>query len=219
MARRTTGNGGINPRDLLIYKNSAESLNLDPKHSFEAEVDARSHFIHDCESFPSTTDATPQSFKTPSAIFYKRYVIVKDLKESRNEHDFPPGGYTTPSAAAKEIRKILLHTLLPVTCFVGEELVIGKKSYRHCWAVIFWRDGSKMECVVKDSVDHPQAKVPMHVREMAAILGITSVSLIPATNEDRCSTRDCVQLTYNGIYISIFTYNSPLSLMVSHLST
>lgn len=195
--KRVTRNKGVNPTDLLVYENIAKTLDLDPHHSFEDEVEARALFIRKCELLTCTTVSTDIHFITPHGIFYKRYIIVKSMKESRAEKDFAPGSYTTPIAAAKEIRSLVNNNNLPVVCFVGGEITIKKNSVRHCWCVCFWKEDGKVLSSVKDS--NSGAKVPQHARDMAVEMAIPSILLIPATNRDMCSEKDCVQLTYDAM--------------------
>lgn len=59
----------------MVYRNIAEALDLNEHHTYAEEVNARANFISAAEALPGTTI----SFRTP--VFYKRYVIVKSLKE------------------------------------------------------------------------------------------------------------------------------------------
>jgi hypothetical protein len=186
-----------------------EGLRLPKNDSNADEVILIQQFLSACKSITEANGSGPDenanktTIISEAAIFYTNFVVLKNLKRSREEtkdQHSEIGTTATPTTAAKDMRKLAKQYGKPVVCFIGQALDWRSDSLAHCWSFTLWYESGKLMAAVKYSNGHLSgAKVPNYARKMAEVLQIEQITLVPASPEDRCSDEECLLLTYQAI--------------------
>jgi hypothetical protein len=120
------------------------------------------------------------------------YMNKKMFDADPYRKQFPLRTATTPSTAVID----LLSSDKPIGLFLGQQASSKRGDEGHCWAVIVWKNGDIRNMIVRDSNVASLAKVSLWTRELAKKLGISTITLVPTTREERSSNDVRVILTY-----------------------
>jgi hypothetical protein len=198
--KRTTRNGG---KDTTAHRRIVTSLALPKNHTLPDEAKFYTKLMKGLLSINGTEQIAGKDWiSSEFASFYNKLVIYEDMtnfyKDSFRKF-FPLSTATTISTAIIDLTDYLQQSTTPIGLFLGQQATSVRGDDGHCWCVMIWKVGKVRKMMIRDSNAGDLAKVSQWARIIADKLGIETIQLMPATQEERSSNKMCVELAYMAL--------------------